>query len=554
MMNRFLPLKVKGKSTTENTLKPDSTSKVKRPVGVLAEEQTPPDVSTTIKRVMKEIEPASSEEMNSMEENHVKLAEEKKSPDHSITAEKEEEEPFPIFKAMYKEGDFVQYRMRMVTNLLSNGDFLAVNRDTGSSTNEEILKESSLWSTLNHPNIARFCGLYQVTPQSFYLILDHQGRIGLLDAIIDLKKGDSSLQVGFSENIARQIFKIIGEVLQYLHQRGIVHRDIQPANFLLQDEKDATSLRLANFDSADFLQDGFCSGMRGTATYLAPEMLFKKRYTEKVDIWTAGVVFYILLSGVQPFFHENPKIMFEDIKQAKYEFHERNFKGVSESAKDLIRQCLIVNSDDRLSAERLLSHPFMIPSSASKAVLSKLNLPKKYLVFFSYAKIDTVAETAYLYSKCASKFSRYSCFRDADSSFQLDKLLELVVQSANVVVLLSENYAKRPWTLVELVHSLRYRANICPVVVGRPGKKNFDFEQVKNDIKSGALHGYLDADGWKTLNDNEVTYEDVCESLMQVMNYRGFDFNSGFALRIQEAMIDELVQGIVIPTDLEQVK
>ena len=171
----------------------------------------------------------------------------------------------------------------------------------------------------------------------------------------------------------------------------------------------------------------------------------------------------------------------------------------------------------------------------------------EHLMFFSYAKIDTVAETKTLYDAACVKFPNRKIFRDAESRFELSALMDHVKNSKNVVVLLSDMYPKRPYTLAELHASLQSGANICPVKVTREGMKSFDFEKVAKDIQTGEIKTYLNEEGWMILKNLNISIEDVCRDLQKVMNVRAFDYSLSPAKRITDAMLEEIfLKGIVL--------
>ena len=185
-------------------------------------------------------------------------------------------------------------------------------------------------------------------------------------------------------------------------------------------------------------------------------------------------------------------------------------------------------------------------------IVRNLSAPKTpstehHLMFFSYAKIDTVAETGILFDAACYKFPNRKIFRDAESRFELSALMDHVKNSKNVVVLLSDMYPKRPYTLAELHASLQSGANICPIKVTREGMKPFDFEKVTNDIQSGAIKTYLNEEGWMVLNNLNISLEDVCKDLKNVMNVRAFDYSSSYAKGVRDAMIEEIFsKGIIL--------
>ena len=158
--------------------------------------------------------------------------------------------------------------------------------------------------------------------------------------------------------------------------------------------------------------------------------------------------------------------------------------------------------------------------------------------------MDTVAEVSILSDKATQHFPQSKIFRDADSAFKLSHLVNLVKHSRYVIVMLSYNYARRPFTLVELISALRAGSEIVTVTVSRPGLKPFDFEQVKEDIQSGQIQSYLDKSGWDTLKEFEITYRDVGDALTKVMDVRGWPYDCNQSTKVQNTMVEEILDNL----------
>lgn len=141
---------------------------------------------------------------------------------------------------------------------------------------------------------------------------------------------------------------------------GVMHRDLKPENILLADSSDSSAIKLADFGLALCFSPGQkFSGMAGSAYYIAPEVL-QGRYSEEIDIWSAGVILYILLSGVPPFWGETEQEIFEAIKEGKVDFPEDPWCKVSHSAKDLIKGMLCFDATARLTPSQILEHPWIL--------------------------------------------------------------------------------------------------------------------------------------------------------------------------------------------------
>lgn len=116
------------------------------------------------------------------------------------------------------------------------------------------------------------------------------------------------------------------------------------------------NLKLADFGSAEWFAEGrSMTGVVGTPYYVAPEVLLGREYNEKVDVWSSGVILYIMLAGIPPFYGESAGEIFEAVVRANLRFPSRVFRSVSTSAKDLLRKMICRDASRRFSAEQALS-------------------------------------------------------------------------------------------------------------------------------------------------------------------------------------------------------
>lgn len=143
------------------------------------------------------------------------------------------------------------------------------------------------------------------------------------------------------------------EAIAHCHHRGVAHRDLKPDNILFDEWN---RLKLADFGSAECFREGeLMSGIVGTPYYVAPEVVAGRDYNEKVDVWSAGVILYIMLAGIPPFYGDSATEIFEAVIRANLRFPTRNFHSVSPAVKDLLRRMLCKDVSRRLSAEQVLS-------------------------------------------------------------------------------------------------------------------------------------------------------------------------------------------------------
>ncbi|PRP88251.1 protein kinase [Planoprotostelium fungivorum] len=153
-------------------------------------------------------------------------------------------------------------------------------------------------------------------------------------------------------------------VLSHLHTRRVAHRDVKLENIMIDrtPEGDITA-KLGDYGFAARDDGSGFYTMCGSLPYSAPELVAGKRYNHRVDIWSLGVVLYILLSGTPPFRSDGRRSMTQQIRSGKYEFNETHWAGVSTTARDLVSRMLEVDPGRRITAEEALRHPFLQPQS-----------------------------------------------------------------------------------------------------------------------------------------------------------------------------------------------
>ncbi|XP_051143453.1 calcium-dependent protein kinase 17-like [Andrographis paniculata] len=163
----------------------------------------------------------------------------------------------------------------------------------------------------------------------------------------------------FSELKAREIFRHLMEVVMYCHDKGVVHRDLKPENILLSNKSDSSPIKLADFGLATYIRPGrSLYGKVGSPFYIAPEVL-AGGYDQAADVWSAGVILYILLSGIPPFWGKTKSQIFDAVRAADLWFSSNLWDSVSDSAKELIRGMLCKDTSRRLTAQQVLDHPWL---------------------------------------------------------------------------------------------------------------------------------------------------------------------------------------------------
>ncbi|KAJ7521642.1 hypothetical protein O6H91_19G062400 [Diphasiastrum complanatum] len=172
----------------------------------------------------------------------------------------------------------------------------------------------------------------------------------------------------YSERAAAIVTRTIVEVVQICHKQGVMHRDLKPENFLFANKKENSPLKAIDFGLSVFFKPGEkFSEIVGSPYYMAPEVL-KRNYGPEVDVWSAGVILYILLCGVPPFWAETEQGVAQAILRGSLDFRRDPWPKVSENAKSLVRQMLNPDPKTRLTAQQVLDHPWLQNSKKASNV------------------------------------------------------------------------------------------------------------------------------------------------------------------------------------------
>ncbi|KAK8529720.1 hypothetical protein V6N12_060493 [Hibiscus sabdariffa] len=235
---------------------------------------------------------------------------------------------------------------------------------------EDVRREIQIMHHLaGHKNIVTIKGAYEDTLY-VHIVMELCSGGELFDRII--QRGH------YSERKAAELTKIIVGVVEACHSLGVMHRDLKPENFLLVNKDDDFSLKAIDFGLSVFFKPGqVFTDVVGSPYYVAPEVLLKN-YGPEADVWTAGVILYILLSGVPPFWAESQQGIFDAVLKGHIDFDSDPWPLISDSAKDLIRKMLCSRPSERLTAHEVLCHPWICENGVAPdraldpAVLSRL--------------------------------------------------------------------------------------------------------------------------------------------------------------------------------------
>jgi len=249
-----------------------------------------------------------------------------------------------IEKTTHKE-----YAVKIV-DLTQEGDNEDLTEQVRQSTKKEI---DILRQCADQPNIIELHDVFE-SEAFIFLVFELCKKGELFDYLTEV--------VTLSEKRTRQVMKQLLSSVEFIHARSIVHRDLKPENILMDDN---FNVKLSDFGFAtEISHDEELLELCGTPGYLAPEALKVSMYDDApgygrpVDMWASGVIMYTLLSGCPPFWHRRQLNLLRMIMEGRYSFASPEWEDISDNAKDLISKLLVVDPQDRLTAEAALKHPF----------------------------------------------------------------------------------------------------------------------------------------------------------------------------------------------------
>lgn len=216
---------------------------------------------------------------------------------------------------------------------------------------EDVRREVEIMKHLpEHPNIVTLKDTYE-DDDAVHIVMELCEGGELFDRIV--ARGH------YTERAAAAVTKTIVEVVQMCHMHGVMHRDLKPENFLFANKKETSLLKAIDFGLSIFFKPGETfTEIVGSPYYMAPEVL-KRNYGPEIDVWSAGVILYILLCGVPPFWAETEQGVAQAIIRSVVDFKRDPWPRVSDNAKDLVKKMLDPDPKRRLTAQGVLDHPWL---------------------------------------------------------------------------------------------------------------------------------------------------------------------------------------------------
>jgi len=240
----------------------------------------------------------------------------------------------------------------------------------------DIEREIDIMGIIEHPNVINLYEIYD-EPKKMNLVMELVTGGELFDRIV--AKGS------YCEKDAADVIFTLCDALEYLHEKKIVHRDLKPENILMSSSAETAKIKVADFGLARMVSGtDMMKTACGTPGYVAPEILKNKGYDSgAVDLWSVGVILYILLCGFPPFYEEELPALFDQILNARYDFPSPWWDNISRDAKDLVNKLLEIDPKKRLTATQVKAHTWCKGSAPeteldqAKKSLKKYNASRK---------------------------------------------------------------------------------------------------------------------------------------------------------------------------------
>ncbi|XP_044049253.1 death-associated protein kinase 2 isoform X1 [Siniperca chuatsi] len=284
---------------------------------------------------------------------------------------------FAIVKRCIEKSTGTEYAAKFIKKRQSRASRRGVRR-------EEIEREVDILQQLQHSNIVALHDVYE-NRTDVVLILELVSGGELFDFLAQKES--------LSEEEATQFIKQILDGVQYLHSKGITHFDLKPENIMLLDRNvPLPRIKLIDFGLAHKIEAGAdFKNIFGTPEFVAPEIVNYEPLGLEADMWSIGVITYILLSGASPFLGDTKQETLGNISAMNYEFDEELFRNTSELAKSFIRELLVKDTRKRMTIQDALNHPWIkscdhmeedsaAPEAEKKAEQLKTKRLKEYTI------------------------------------------------------------------------------------------------------------------------------------------------------------------------------
>nr|XP_014989155.2 serine/threonine-protein kinase 17A isoform X2 [Macaca mulatta] len=231
-------------------------------------------------------------------------------------------------------------------------------RRKGQDCRMEIIHEIAVLELAqDNPWVINLHEVYE-TASEMILVLEYAAGGEIFDQCV------ADREEAFKEKDVQRLMRQILEGVHFLHTHDVVHLDLKPQNILLTSESPLGDIKIVDFGLSRILKNSEeLREIMGTPEYVAPEILSYDPISMATDMWSIGVLTYVMLTGISPFLGNDKQETFLNISQMNLSYSEEEFDVLSESAHDFIRTLLVKKPEDRATAEECLKHPWLTQSS-----------------------------------------------------------------------------------------------------------------------------------------------------------------------------------------------
>ena len=423
-------------------------------------------------------------------------------------------------------------------------------RKNKSNEEKEILNEIEILKKLDHPKILKIIDFYSKV-KKYYIITEYCPEGELFNEIIKVGRFDEG-QTAF---IINQILKAIS----YCHRNQIIHRDIKPENIMItkREKNGCLQVKLIDFGTAKIFEKGQSENRYvGSSYYMAPEVL-KRKYDEKCDLWSIGVILYILLTGRPPFDGNDDEEILKNVEIGVYDKSSYPFPSLSSYAKDLINKLLQYDAKKRISAEEALEHQWFktaefkkkdkvntIPHELAKQLISNMTKYKSnnmlkcavvaYLVHHLtnteecmeasklFIKIDLNSDGKIEKHELIQGFQKYWGMSEEEVKEKVDIIFanidtdfngfieyeEFVRAAVNPTIFMSQNYLKFAFNYFDRDSS----GDISFEEIKKRFSQNSNYNSEKMDTELREIFDKIDIN-----NDGSISFFEFCKMMKNIM-------------------------------------
>jgi MAP kinase interacting serine/threonine kinase len=342
--------------------------------------------------------------------------------------------------------------VRTCRNIWTDQEFAVkiIDKVPGHSRARVFKEIDTFYHCRGHKNIIQLIEYFE-EPDRFYLVFEKINGGQLLDHIQN--------RVKFTEKEASYVIRDLASALQFLHKKGIAHRDLKPENVLCEYEDQLCPVKLCDFDlgsgikfnsqSTDPISTPALLTPVGSAEFMAPEVVEAfmddserdLAYDKRCDLWSLGIIMYILLCGYPPFSgncgskcgwnqgepcNACQELLFHSIQDGHFDFPDAEWRDISGEAKDLISKLLVKDARQRLSAEMVLSHPWVKYGGPSRVLVTPQNIKRNN----SARELSAFAESAMAVNRVVLQHMSINMM-DEDALYALEELIKESEVEAN---------------------------------------------------------------------------------------------------------------------------